>query len=318
MNDLPGISVVVPLYNEEEVISTLFDRLDALIHSFAGPAIEIVLVNDGSSDRTAELILNKASADINYTAVSLSRNFGHQNAVTAGIEIASGTLGLMIIDGDLQDPPELLTQFYQEFTKGYEVVYAIRENRKENILKRMSYSLFYRILNSVSKIDLPLDSGDFCFIGRRVADQLIAMPEESRYLRGLRAWIGFKQIGITYSRESRHAGESKYTFSKLLKLAHDGLYNFSDVPLKLMTSVGTYGILISIAYFVYVLFARLYTDQVPTGFTTLIMVVIFFGCVQLLSLGIIGQYIIRIFFQVKGRPLYIIDKVKSHYYNGKV
>ena len=219
----------------------------------------------------------------------------------------------MIIDGDLQDPPEMLSEFYRYFEMGYDVIYAIRENRKEGFIKRFCYSLFYRIVKSISDIDLPLDAGDFCFINRRVADELTKLPERSRYIRALRSWVGFRQIGIPYSRDSRQAGKSKYSFRMLFKLANDGLYNFSQFPIKLLSNLGLFGIGISFTYFIYLLITKLFTNHVPQGFTTIIFVVIFFGCLQLVCMGILGQYIIRIFFEAKGRPLYIIEQLQSNY-----
>ena len=314
MSDLPNISIIVPLYNEEEVVPLLFERLDELIANFTFGDIEIVLVDDGSKDQTSRLIVQKAEKNSHYTTIILSRNFGHQRAITAGIEMSRGTEGIMIIDGDLQDPPELLFDFYSHYKKGFDIVYAIREDRKENWIKKTCYHLFYRILNALSEIDLPLDSGDFCFISRKATNELIQLNEESRYLRGLRAWIGFKQIGIPYSRDIRIAGTSKYTFQKLVQLAHNGLYNFSNVPLKMLSYIGFSGIFISIVYFIYILISHLLSIEIPTGFTTIIFVIIFFGCIQLLSLSILGQYLLRIFFQVKKRPLYIIDRVISKHH----
>jgi polyisoprenyl-phosphate glycosyltransferase len=222
------------------------------------------------------------------------------------LEAARGTEAIMVIDGDLQDPPELFFDFYPYLNKGYDVIYAVRKKRKESSLKRMAYTLFYRLLKSISYIDIPLDSGDFCLMSRRVVDILNKMPEESRFLRGMRSWIGFNQIGVEYERAERAAGEPKYNFKKLLALAYDGIFNFSEFPIKLIKRVGYISILFSIIYAVYSIYRRLFYNDVPQGFTATIMIIIFFSGIQLFFMGIMGEYLLRIFFQVKGRPLYIV------------
>ena len=304
----PEISLIIPLYNEEKVFHLLVQRLDTLIES-SQYRLEIVMINDGSRDKTPELMREKALKSPNYTSVFLSRNYGHQVAVSAGMSHARGTEAVMIIDGDLQDPPELLTAFYDKIKEGYEVVFAIRKKRKENFVKRFMYWLFYRILNRLSEIDIPLDSGDFSMISRRVCDIIVAMPERSRFLRGMRTWVGFKQIGVEYERDKRMAGDSKYTLKALFKLAYDGIFNFSYVPLKLITSLGLYTILISLIYITYVLVKKLLGYELPSGFTTLIMAITLFSGVQLISLGVIGEYLARIYLQVKNRPLFLVDNV---------
>ena len=246
--------------------------------------------------------------DPRYHCIFLARNHGHQLALTAGMAKARGSEGLMIIDGDLQDPPELLPDFYARFKEGYDVVYAVRKKRKENAIKRAGYFLFYRILKSISYIEMPLDSGDFSFISRRVADVLNQMPEESRYLRGMRTWIGFKQIGFEYERDERVAGESKYSFKQLFRLAYNGIFNFSEFPIRFMSQLGFTAIGIALLYFIIVLIKKLFFTDVIEGFTALLFVVILFSGVQLIALGIIGEYVLRIFFQSKGRPLFIIKE----------
>jgi len=307
---LPTLSIVIPLYNEEKVFEYLIQRLDKII-SQSPNKIEIVLVNDGSTDNTVKLITEKTSLNSNYVGVLLSRNFGHQIAVTAGLSISKASEAIMVIDGDLQDPPELVFDFYAKLNEGYDVVYAVRKNRKEGIFKKSAYFIFYRLLNSITNIDLPLDSGDFCMMSRRVVDVMNNMKEESRYLRGMRVWAGFKQIGYEYERASRAAGEPKYNFKMLLNLAYTGIFNFSDFPIKLITRLGTLGIISSIIYLIYNIIIRLSTDIVPSGFTALVFLIILFGSIQFLFLGILGEYIIRIFFQSKTRPLFIIDKILS-------
>ena len=302
------VSIVIPLYNEEEVLSTLLGRLDQLLVDFE-ESLEIVLVDDGSTDSTFDIIADVANKKDQYVAISLSRNFGHQKALSAGLSVAAGSEAVFIIDGDLQDPPELLIPFYKKFKEGFDVVYAVRENRKEGFLLRKSYQLYYRLVSSVSSIHLPIDSGDFCMISRRVVDHLNDMPEESRYLRGMRAWTGYKQVGFPYERDARQEGDAKYNFKMLLQLAFNGLFNFSEFPIRFISRLGIVTIVISLGYFAYNLVKKLVYDSVPEGYTSLLFAIILFSGVQLLSLGILGEYILRIFFQVKKRPLYIIDKV---------
>lgn len=307
------ISIVAPLYNEKESLPELVKRLNRLMDS-TPLSIEVVLVNDGSRDNTAQMMQQLALSDSRYHCVFLARNYGHQIALSAGLAKARGTEGVMVIDGDLQDPPELLIDFYNKYKEGYDVVYAVRKKRKENFLKKAAYSAFYRLLKSISYIDIPLDSGDFCFMSRRVVDVMNAMPEESRYIRGMRSWIGFEQIGIDYERSERAAGESKYSFRKLLQLAYNGIFNFSEFPIKLIKRVGYMAVGVSLIYLVYSLYRKLAFDDVPQGFTATIFIIIFFSGIQLFFMGIMGEYLLRIFFQMKGRPLFII---KEEILNGK-
>lgn len=301
------ISIIAPLYNEKESLPELVKRLNRLMDS-TPLSIEVVLVNDGSRDNTAQMMQQLALSDSRYHCVFLARNYGHQIALSAGLAKARGTEGVMVIDGDLQDPPELLIDFYNKYKEGYDVVYAVRKKRKENFLKKAAYSAFYRLLKSISYIDIPLDSGDFCFMSRRVVDVMNAMPEESRYIRGMRSWIGFEQIGIDYERSERAAGESKYSFRKLLQLAYNGIFNFSEFPIKLIKRVGYMAVGISMVYLVYSLYRKLVFDDVPQGFTATIFIIIFFSGIQLFFMGIMGEYLLRIFFQMKGRPLFIIKE----------
>ncbi|TDE16775.1 glycosyltransferase family 2 protein [Dyadobacter psychrotolerans] len=304
---IPQISIVAPLYNESETFPMLVERINALMDS-SPLAIEVVLIDDGSKDDTAMRIRQLALTDERYHGVLLSRNHGHQLALTAGIACAKGTEALFVIDGDLQDPPELLPEFYKLLKEGNDVVYAVRRKRKEGWLKRTGYYLFYRLLRSVSYVEIPLDSGDFALISRRVVDVLNKMPEESRYLRGMRSWVGFKQTGFEYERDARAAGESKYSLKQLLGLAYNGIFNFSEFPIKFMSRTGVLAILISLIYFITVVIKKLFFVQVVEGFTALLFVIILFSGVQLLALGIIGEYVLRIFFQSKGRPLYIVKE----------
>ena len=311
------ISIVAPLYNEKESISSLIKRLNALMD--ATPlSIEVVLVNDGSRDETAALMQQVALMDKRYHCIFLARNYGHQIALSAGLAKARGTEGVMVIDGDLQDPPELLTAFYEKYKEGYDVVYAVRTKRKENVFKKTAYLAFYRLLKSISYIDIPLDSGDFCFMSRRVVDVMNQMPEESRYMRGMRSWIGFEQIGIHYERSERAAGESKYSFRKLLQLAYNGIFNFSEFPIKLIKRVGYSAVFASFVYLTYSIYRKLFFNDVPQGFTATIFLIVFFSGIQLFFMGIMGEYLLRIFFQVKGRPLFVVkDEIVEGEFVGK-
>lgn len=302
----PKISFVIPVYNEEEVFDLLIKRLDALMSKIESPC-EVVLIDDGSIDNTPVLMENIATKHHNYQAIFLTRNFGHQRALSAGLEHARGEV-IMILDGDLQDPPELFFEFYEHIKKGYDVAYGVRKERKESAIKRASYNAFYRMLNKISNYPIPKDSGDFGMITRRVVDNMNKMREESRFLRGIRSWVGYRQIGVPYERKERAAGVPKYSFKMLFKLAYDGIFNFSVFPIKVLTYLGVLCISVSIIYFILTLVKRLFYDSVPSGFTALLFMILLFGGVQLLSIGIIGEYVQRIFFQVKNRPLYLISK----------
>jgi dolichol-phosphate mannosyltransferase len=286
----------------------LLQRLDGVLAGLPDLAVEVVLVDDGSRDRTAEIIQAKAEADQRYQAVLLSRNFGHQLAVSAGMSLARGTEGLFIIDGDLQDPPELLPEFHKHLKNGYDVIYGVRRRRKESLAKIGAYGLFYRILERISYIEMPLDSGDFSMISRRVADVMNAMPEESRYLRGMRAWIGFKQIGVEYDRHERAAGEPKYTLKALMKLASAGIFNFSELPVRVATYMGVTAIVSAVIYLMVTIYKKFFLGDVPSGFTALLFVIILFSGINLVCLGVLGEYVLRSFFQLKQRPLFIVRR----------
>lgn len=309
----PEISLVIPLYNEQAVFNDLIQRLKSVIDK-CPYSCEVVLINDGSSDDTPSLMQEIALKDHRFHTVSLSRNFGHQIALSAGLARAQATKALFILDGDLQDPPELLDEFFNHINKGYDVVYAVRKKRKESFFKKVAYKIFYRLLDKISYIKIPLDSGDFGMISRRVTNILNEMPEQSRYIRGMRTWSGFKQIGVEYERSAREQGDSKYSFKQLLKLASEGIFNFSEFPIRFITRLGTISLLSSFVYLGTVLYKRFVIGTVPEGFTALLIAIIMFSGVILISIGIIGEYILRIFFQTKGRPLYIIENeiVQGH------
>ncbi len=306
-NSLPQVSFVIPLFNEESNLKTLVDRLIQVMES-SQISIDVVLVDDGSRDRSREILQALALQDSRFHVILLSKNHGHQLALTAGLSVARGTEGVFVLDGDLQDPPELLSTFYAKFQEGFDVVYAVREKRKEVFYKRWAYFIFYRILKKIANVDIPLDSGDFSFISRRVVNVLNQMPEESRFIRGMRTWIGFKQVGVAYDRQERASGDSKYSFGKLVQLALNGIFNFSEFPIKFVTMLGGFAIVSSVVYFISVVIKKFFVDQVIEGFTALLFVIILFGGIQLAAIGILGEYILRIFFQSKNRPNFIIEK----------
>lgn len=303
----PEISIIIPLYNEMEVFQELINRLDAIIES-SPLSIEVLLIDDGSQDSTTQLIEEKCLIDKNYQGIILSRNFGHQIAVSAGLSNANASKAVMVIDGDLQDPPELLNDFYEKIKEGYDVAYGIRKKRKEHFLKKIAYSTFYKTLKKTSSINIPLDSGDFCMMSRRVVNIINSMQEESRFVRGMRSWVGFKQTGVEYNRPKRAAGDPSYSFKQLVKLALNGYYNFSEFPIQFIKRIASSALLISLVYFLIVVYKRLLYNSVPEGFTATLFIIIFFAGIQLFAISIVGEYVTRIFFQVKKRPLYIIDK----------
>lgn len=313
MDPLPQVNIVVPLYNEEEVFHLLRDRLTGVLNN-TRLRVEVIMVDDGGKDKTAQLMADLSRTDKRFQSVFLSRNFGHQFALSAGLKYVNATDAVFIIDGDLQDPPELLDEFFAYYEKGYDVVYAVRKKRKETFAKRMAYKMYYRLLKRVANLDIPLDSGDFSLVSRRVINIMNAMPEESRYLRGMRSWIGFKQIGVEYERSERSAGDSKYSWKQLYKLAMNGIFNFSEYPIKVTFALGVVALISALLFFGYTLFSRLVMNEVPEGFTSLLFTIIMFSGVQLIALGLIGEYVIRIFFQVKDRPLFI---VKERIVNGE-
>lgn len=307
MNSHPLISIVIPLYNEEAVIPQLAERLIKLAGTVGFP-VEFVLVDDGSKDGTRKQLNELAKQDSRFHCIFLSRNYGHQLAVSAGLQHARGTEAVMIMDGDLQDPPELLLSFREKLLEGYDVIYAVRKNRKESFAKRMVYKMYYRLQRSVTSFNIPIDSGDFSMLSRRVVDHINTMPEQSRYLRGMRSWVGFKQLGFEYDRDARAAGKSNYTLKKLLELGFNGIFNFSEFPVRFITRLGLLSICTSLIYLAYTIVKRIMFGGVPAGFTALIFAITLFSGVQLISLGLIGEYVLRIYNQVRNRPLYIVDK----------
>ena len=301
------LSVAVPLYNEESVLPELLRRTGAVLESLAGGPHEIVLVDDGSSDRTLEILEAEAAHNPRIVVVALSRNFGHQAALTAALDHCSGD-AVVVMDADLQDPPEVIPRFVEKYGDGYDVVYATRAHRKEAWWLKLSYFLFYRLLAMLSQLDLPLDAGDFALISRRVVEQLRRLPEHNRYLRGLRSWVGFRQIGIPVERAERHSGQSKYSFRKLVELASDGIFAFSIVPLRAAILLGALATILAGLFTVYAIYVRLFLRRSPQGFTALVLLITFLSGILLFFMGIIGEYVGRLYEEVKARPLYIIGK----------
>jgi dolichol-phosphate mannosyltransferase len=301
------LSVAIPLYNEESVLPELLRRLALVLDDIPGGPHEIVFVNDGSEDRTLEMLGQAAARDKRIVVVSLSRNFGHQAALSAALDNVSGD-AVVLMDGDLQDAPECIPRFLEKFNLGFDVVYAERIKRKEPWWLRLCYFAFYRLLASLSDINLPLDAGDFGLMSRRAVEQLSRLPERHRYLRGLRSWIGYKQIVIPIEREERHSGSTKYSPMQLLKLASDGLFAFSTVPLRAATVSGLLAVGISIIFSIYGIFIK-FLAQSPRGFTALTILITFLAGFNLLFVGIVGEYVGRIYLEIKARPRYIIDKI---------
>jgi dolichol-phosphate mannosyltransferase len=302
----PAISIVVPVFNEQATLDTLIVRLTGALEA-TGDRFEIVFVNDGSRDRSAEMLRLHHQRDSRLKSITLSRNFGHQVAVTCGLDHAQGD-AVIVMDGDLQDPPEVLPGMIARWREGFDVVYAVRRRRKEMWAKVLAYKFFYWLLHRVSYLDIPLDSGDFSLMDRRVVELLAAMPERNRFVRGLRTWVGLRQTGFEYERDARFAGESKYGFTKLMRLAFDGLVSYSFVPLRMVSNVGMLVSLSALAYMLYLLVSRAFGDTTIQGWTSTVVIVLFLGGIQLLSLGIIGEYIGRIFDEVKQRPQYVVSE----------
>ena len=298
-------SIVVPMYNEEEVIAETCARLrDAMDTS--GVDYEVILVNDGSKDKTAEIVSEICSKDSRFRMLCFSRNFGHQVAITAGMDYALGDV-VVVIDADLQDPPEAITQMLDKWREGYEVVYGKRIGRKgESAFKKFTSSIFYRFLNRLAEVDIPNDVGDFRLIDRKVCDALKLVNERNRYIRGLIGWLGFRSADVEFVREKRFAGETKYPLRKMIGLALDGVTSFSRKPLKLASYVGMFLSFFSFVYLLIVIIQRIFTDTAIAGWASSIAVSLFFNGIILIILGINGEYIGRIYDEVKGRPLYLV------------
>ena len=301
------ISIVVPIYNEEKNIPILYERLKKAASAIS-PNHELIFVNDGSKDASFVELMRLAEQDEHVFYINFSRNFGHQIAVTAGLDYSKGE-AVVIIDGDLQDPPELIPELYAKYKEGYEVVYAQRLKRKgESWFKKISAKWFYRILKKMTHINIPVDTGDFRLIDRKIVECLKQMPEQNKFLRGQIAWIGFKQTAVHFERQERIHGKTNYPFSKMLKLALDGITSFSDKPLAVVTRAGLVVSGISFFVILYAIFSHFVLDRTISGWTSLIISSMFIGGIQLFSIGIIGEYISRINKNVLNRPLYIVGK----------
>ena len=303
------LSIIIPLFNEAAVLPELVARLlDTL--SKLPDRTEIIFVDDGSSDGTHEQIQKLCEHDSRCIGIRLSRNFGHQQAVSAGMQHAIGDV-VAILDGDLQDPPELLPRFIEQIEDGYDIVYGVRRDRKEGFAKRLCYGTFYKILARLAPIEIPLDSGDFCMMRQRVVREINSMPERHRFIRGMRSYLGFRQTGLEYERDARAAGTSKYSWKKLIGLAADGVFSFSALPLRAVSFLGFVIAGMSILYALYVFVWKLYSEADPEldGFAAIAVGIFFLGGVQLVCIGILGEYVGRIHDEVKERPVYVIDTI---------
>lgn len=308
MSAPPRVSVAVPLYNEEAGVAELLRRVGAVLGAVPGGPHEIVVVDDGSADRTLALLEAAAARDQRLVVISLSRNFGHQAALTAALDHVTGDVTILM-DGDLQDPPELIPEFVDRYAHGYDVVYAQRTHRKEAWWLRASYFLFYRMLRRLSSVAVPVDAGDFGLLSRRVVEQLRLAPERQRFLRGLRSWVGFRQVGIPVERHERPTGHSKYSLRRLLGLAFDGIFAFTIVPIRAAALLGVAAIALSGVFALYALYAKVALQRSPQGFTSLILVITFLSGVNLFFLGVVGEYVGRVYEEVKRRPLYVVGRI---------
>ena len=311
---MPVLSIVVPLFNEQDNVAPLLDRIVGIAERLEGrPSYEIVLVNDGSSDQTLERLRAEVERRPHLVLVNLSRNFGHQLAASAGFDIAGGD-AVVLMDGDLQDPPELIESFVEKWHLGYDVVYAVRRKRKgESPFKVFTARLFYRTIKRLTKVSIPVDTGDFRLMSRRVVEALKRSPERHRFLRGMVSWVGFNQIGVEYDRDERHSGSTKYPLPKMIRFAIDGITSFSDVPLRFASYLGFISSAVAFIYALIVIAYKLFSLHPPgytPGWASTIVAVLFLGGVQLISLGILGEYIGRIYDEVKGRPLYLISDIE--------
>ena len=306
--NLPLLSVVIPCFNEEEVIGETIKRLRVFCAGLVDLRVELIFVDDGSRDRTRELLRGYAADDERIRIVGFARNFGHQIAVTAGIDAALGD-AVVLIDADLQDPPEVVHEMVAKWREGYDVVYGTRTDRPgESAFKLATARAFYRLLNRLSDVPIPLDTGDFRLMSRPVVETLKAMPERDRFVRGMVSWVGFRQIALPYRRAERFAGESKYPLRKMLRFATDGILSFSIKPLQMSITLGLLAAVLAMSGVAYALFLRIFTSVWVEGWTALMIAVLFLGGVQLVCVGILGEYIGRIYNEVKRRPLYVVQE----------
>ena len=303
------ISVIVPMYYEEEVAEECYKRLNNVLTNIDNYTHEIIFINDGSKDKTLDILIGIANKYKNVKVISFSRNFGHQCAVTAGLQYVTGD-AIVIIDADLQDPPELIPEMLKIWEDGYEVIYGKRKSRKgESRFKLLTASMFYRTLNALSDVDIPKDTGDFRLVDRKVVDVINSLPEHNKFLRGLFSWVGFKQIPYEYERKERFAGKTKYPLKKMLKLAQDGIFSFSTKPLRIVGTMGIISIAISIIVLIYAILSYIFNwNNLTAGWTSLMVTMTFLSGMILISLWMIGEYIGRIYDETKKRPQYVIEK----------
>ncbi len=298
-------SIIIPAFNEEEMIPVIYER----IKPFLEPDDELIFVNDGSTDRTRERIEDLAEQDSRVGLVNFSRNFGHQPAVTAGLTYSRGE-AVIVMDCDLQDPPELIPELMELFRQGYDVVHCIRRRRKEHLLKKMAYSFFYNLYTRLTDFPTQAQSGDFSLMSRRVVNAIVSMPEQTKFLRGLRAFVGFNQTTLEYERPARYTGEPKYNLRKLIVLALDGLFSFTTLPLRLMSMIGLLTLALSVILGLVILVQKMFMEM-TVGTTTTYLLILFFGGLNLLCFGILGEYVGKVFYEAKRRPFYIVESVKN-------
>ena len=302
------VSLVVPVFNEEQVLGAFYERTSRALSSIDGMSYELIFIDDGSRDTSYQQLAALAAKDPHVQVIKFSRNFGHQIAISAGIDHARGDC-VAVIDADLQDPPEVIAEMVSQWKQGFDVIYGVRSDRAgETRLKLWTASMFYKLLGRLTNIHIPPNVGDFRLMSRRVIDQVKTLREKDRFVRGLVSWVGFRQTGVTYHRDARYAGETKYPFRKMLKFSFDGITSFSTLPLKLATWMGTITALIAVLYLLSVFVQKLlgYTVQ---GWATIMVAILFMGSVQLICLGILGEYVGRVFNEVKPRPMYVIEEV---------
>lgn len=303
-------SIIIPVFNEEQVIEHTYERLKIVMDS-TGETYELLFINDGSRDSTVDILKRLGETDNHIKVIDFSRNFGHQIAITAGMDFAKGD-AVIIIDADLQDPPELILEMIEKWKSGYDVVYAKRTARKgETFFKKQTAALFYRTLRAMTDIEIPIDTGDFRLIDRKVCEQMQNVHEKNRFVRGLVSWVGFKQTAVEYERDERYAGETKYPLKRMLKLSIDGITSFSYKPLKMANYLGVALSSIGFIYMLVVLYQKLFTKTTITGWSSIIVIQLFFSGIILMMLGVVGEYIGRIYDEAKNRPLYIVRDVYS-------
>ena len=311
MKELASLSVAIPVYNESAVLPALLERLRSVLDGLRDVAVQVVLVDDGSTDDTRHRLEEIVASDPRFEAIILSRNFGHQAALTAALDHVTGE-ATVVMDADLQDDPAHIPDLIAKYEQGYDVGYAVRSNRQEPLALRFAYWGFYRLMNKLSRVAIPTDAGDFGLMSNRVVQAVRMSPERQRYLRGLRAWVGFKQCGLDVERPARHAGTSKYSTIKLLQLAMDGIFAFSLVPLRLATLLGGLAVAVATVWALVVVYAKFALDRSPQGFSSVIITIVFLSGTNLFFLGVIGEYVGRTYEESKGRPQYLVDQILRH------